>query len=223
MNKPKVLVFASGSIVGGGSGFENLVLASRSDVFSSEIVGVVSNHAYGGVRTRAYKLRVPFLYFPKPWTAEMYQKLATDSGADFFILSGWLKLVVGLDPTTNFNSRTVFNIHPGPLPKFGGQGLYGNRVHEAVATAFVRREITHTAVSMHFVTEKYDKGPVFFKCNINLEDGDTADSIRLKVAEQEHIHQPRISNMVVNGHIRWNGKDTDSLETPDGYKVEHFA
>ncbi len=223
MSKPKILVFASGSAEGGGLGFEKLVLASRGGPLDAEIIAVVSNHANGGVRARASRLGVPFLHFPKPWTGEAYQKLATESGADFFALSGWLKLVVGLDPATRFNSRTVFNIHPGPLPDFGGPGLYGHYVHEAVIAAFKRKEITHTAFSMHFVTGEYDRGPVFFRCNVRIDDNDTADTIGTQVNEQEHRYQPEITSMVVNGLIRWNGTDPNSLEVPSGYLIERFA
>ena len=166
MNKPKILVFASGSAERGGSGFEKLVRASRGGVLSAEIIAVASNYANGGVSKRADKLGIPFLHFPKPWDTEGYQNLAQETGADFFALSGWLKLVTGLDPKTSFNSKTVFNIHPGPLPEFGGMGMYGHYVHEAVMEAFKRGEIKYSAVSMHFVTEGYDRGPVFFKLNI---------------------------------------------------------
>lgn len=223
MTKPKILVFASGTAEAGGSGFENLVHASRGGSLDATIVAVVSNHANGGVRARADKLGVPFLHFPKPWTGEAYQNLATESGADFFALSGWLKIITGLDPATRFNSRTVFNIHPGPLPKFGGPGLYGHHVHEAVISAFKRREITHSAVTMHFVTREYDRGPVFFRCNIKISEEDSPETLSNRVNEQEHLYQPKITSMVVNGLIRWDGVNPNSLEVPTGYSIEHFA
>jgi folate-dependent phosphoribosylglycinamide formyltransferase PurN len=218
--KPKLLIFASGTTEGGGSGFEKLVLASQGGILDADIVGVVSNHEYGGVRKRADKFGVPFIYFPKPWTAEAYQRVTSDSGADFFALSGWLKLVTGLDPNTKFNARTVFNIHPGPLPEFGGPGLYGHHVHEAVQQAFKRGEITHSAVSMHFVTEEYDKGPIFLKRRVKILDTDTADSIAERVNQEEHIFQPQITNMVVHGLIQWDGTDQNSLRVPPDYSIE---
>lgn len=222
MNKPKILVFASGSEEGGGSGFEKLVRASRGGVLNAEIVAVVSNHANGGVRERADKLGVPFSHFPKPWDKEGYQRLAKETGADFFALSGWLKLVTGLDPETSFNSKTVFNIHPGPLPKFGGPRMYGHFVHEAVMEAFKRGEVEYSAVSMHFVTEGYDRGPVFFKMNVKINDEDTPDSLGQRVNQAEHRWQPIITNMVVNGLIRWDGTNPDSLEFPPDYSIENF-
>ncbi len=220
MSKPKLGIFASGSDTGGGSGFENLVLASRDGTLNAEICAVISNHQNGGVRTRADKLNIPFLHFPKPWTAEAYQQFAQESGADFFALSGWLKLVTGLDPETAFNSRTVFNIHPGPLPEFGGPGLYGHRVHEAVIAARDRGKITHSAVCMHFVTGEYDRGPVFFRCAVTIADSDTPDTIGRAVNKQEHIHQPPITSLVVNGQISWDGVNADSLTVPAGYVID---
>lgn len=222
MNKPKILVFASGSTEGGGSGFEKLAESSRSGVLDAEIIAVVSNHINGGVRKRAGKLGIPFLHFAGPWTGKGYQELAEKTGADFFALSGWLKLVTGLDPETSFNSKTVFNIHPGPLPDFGGTGLYGHHVHKAVIDAFKRGDVEYSAVSMHFVTEGYDRGPVFFKLNVKIENDDTPDSLGERVNRAEHRYQSQITNMVVHGLIQWDGIDHNSLEFPSWYSIENF-
>lgn len=217
--KPKLLILASGSAEGGGSGFENLVQASRQELFQAEIVGVVSNHLNGGVRQRADKLGIPFIYFPGPWTGEEYQRLAQETKADFFGLSGWLKLTKGLDLKTSFNSRTVFNIHPGPLPDFGGPGFYGHHIHEAVLAAFKRGDLTHTALSMHFVTEEYDQGPIFFKLKIKINDDDTVETLAQRVNKLEHQYQPVITNLVVNGLIHWDGINLSSLKVPNGYLI----
>lgn len=233
MGKPRVLVFSSGTAVGGGSGFEKLEEATRKGVLQAEILAVVSNHAEGGVYQRAERLGVPFIHFPGPWTAERYQFLAQETGAKFFALSGWVKLVVGLDLKTRFNSTTVFNIHPGPLPQFGGPGLYGHHVHEAVMAAYTRGEITHSAVSMHFVTEPksrddYDKGPVFFRSKVKILADDTPESLGKRVNLREHECQPELTNMVVNGLIRWDGVDPSSLEFRDRtyhqtyYLIKHY-
>ncbi len=219
MNKPRILVFASGSATGGGSGFEQLVTASRGGPLDANIVAVVSNHEHGGVRQRADKLNIPFVYFHQPFTGEEYQHWAQIWEADFCALSGWLKKVSGLDPATNFNSKTVFNIHPGPLPQFGGPGLYGHHVHEAVIAAFKRHEITHSAVSMHFVTAEYDQGPVFLNYRVKINEDETAESLAHRVNDAEHYYQPRITNLVVNGRISWDGINPDSLICPHGYAI----
>lgn len=213
MQKPKVLVFASGSAEGGGSGFENLIHKMRDGLLDANIVAVVSNHERGGVRARADKLGVPFIHFAKPWSKEQYRQLAQESGAEFFALSGWLKLVAGLDP------RTTLNIHPGPLPEFGGPGMYGHHVHEAVIETFKRGEITHSALYMHFVTPEYDRGPCFFRFNVKIAGDDTADTIGSRVNKYEHRWQPEITNLVVHREISWDGNDPASLKLPTGYEL----
>lgn len=222
-NKPRLTVFASGSATGGGSGFQNLVEASRDGRLDAEIVSVISNHEHGGVRQRADKLHVPFWHFPKPWTANAYQRLAWMSEADFFALSGWLKQVKGLNLKTGFNQKTVINIHPGNLPDFGGPGLYGHYVHEAAMAAYSQGRITHSAVCMHFVTAEYDQGPVFFRCRVPIKPNDTSDTLGSSVNDQELIWQPQTTNLVVHEKITWDGRNHDSLQLPEGYVIEHTA
>jgi len=213
MNK-KLLAFASGSATGGGSGFENLVRASRDGRLDADIVGVVSNHLEGGVQRRAVELGIPFTFFGKPQTAERYREIALESGAEFFALSGWLKKVSGLDLSTPFNPRTVFNIHPGPLPTFGGPGMHGHHVHEAVMAAFGRGEVSDSAVTMHFVTPEYDKGPVFFRHFVGITKIDTAETLARNVNQVEHEWQPIITNLVLKGDISWDGVNPESLKVP---------
>ncbi|HEX8994314.1 MAG TPA: formyltransferase family protein [Candidatus Paceibacterota bacterium] len=214
--QPKLLVLASGGSEpdSGGSGFENLIHSCRIGQLKAQIVGVVCNHEHGGVRTRADRHGVRFFHFPGPWTAERYQEIAEKSEADFFACSGWLKLVCGLDPKTQFNSRTVFNIHPGLLPQFGGPGMWGHHVHEAVMEAYRRGEITHSGMCMHFVTEQYDRGPVFCRREVTIKEDDTPDTLGKRVNECEHEWQPIMTNRVVHGQIRWDGKDPRSLVLP---------
>lgn len=242
--RPKIIVFASGTgggsssttplgfskteyrqeNLGGGSGFENLVNHSRGGDLDADIVAVVSNHEHGGVRERADRLGIPFIYFPGPYTAENYRHIVADAmGAEpapldgkaslmgWVALSGWLKLVHGLDP-----ART-FNIHPAPLSfnsKFSGNKMYGRNLHKAIADALARGEISASAVSMHFVTEEYDRGPAFFEYPVPLTKGMTAEQIQKAVHIVEHEWQPKITNMVVHGEIRWDGKDPTSLVVP---------
>ena len=215
MPKPRLLVFASGSAEGGGSGFENLVVKAREGVLQAEIVAVVSNHACGGVRRRANRLSVPFVHFPAPWTAERYASIADSACAGFCALSGWLKKVGGLDP------RRTINIHPGPLPDFGGQGMYGRHVHAAVLRAFREGALSHSAVTMHFVASEYDRGaPVFFRLRVRIREDDTVESLADRINTLEHRWQPEITNLVVNGSIGWDGSQLDSLLCPPGYSIE---
>ena len=91
MEKPKLIVFASGTKDRGGSGVENLFHHSRSGKLDADIVAVVSNHEWGGVRERADRLGIPFVHFDGPYTTEEYKRLVKDSRAEWAILSGWLK------------------------------------------------------------------------------------------------------------------------------------
>lgn len=218
MKKPKILVFASGTKEGGGSGFENLVTATKRGELDADIVAVVSNHQDGGVAERAKRLGVPFIYFPGPYEAEQYRKIVADSGAEWVAFSGWLKLAKGLD------SAKTFNIHPAILSfdhgRFGGSGLYGHYVHEAVKDALDNGAIKTSGCSMHFVTDEYDRGPVFFEYHVPLHKGMSADDIAKAVQAVEHDWQPKITNMVVHGEIHWDGKNPKSLVVPKDFK--HF-
>ena len=190
--KPKVIVFSSGTKDGGGSGFENLVSISRegNPKINYEVVAVVSNHENGGVRERADKLGIPFIYFEKPFSAEKYDEIIKNSGAQWTALSGWLKLTKGLDP------KYTFNIHPGKLPEFGGDGMYGIHVHEAVIEA----KASATAVTMHFVTDIYDDGPVFFDFPVEVEEGD--DSLTVVTSDNEE-KEIKILPDIMAAYLSW--------------------
>lgn len=204
----KLIVFASGSKDGGGSGFENLVNQTKTGILKAEIVAVVSNHEFGGVRNRADKLGIPFIHFNGPYTAENYQKIVSESGAEYVSLSGWLKLVTGLDP------KTTINIHPGLLPDYGGHGMYGHHVHEKVIADFKLGICKVSGLSMHFVTQEYDMGPTFFEWKILITTDDTPETVAVRVNTAEHYFQPIITNMVLEGEIYWDGKNVDTLFVP---------
>jgi phosphoribosylglycinamide formyltransferase-1 len=194
----RVLVFASGDGKGGGSGFQELVEFSRTDppVLNAQIVGVISNHQSGGVHKKADALHIPFEYWPGPFDAKGYRAFVEKYRADFVMCSGWLKFVRGLDP-----AKTV-NIHPGALPRFGGPGMYGHYVHEAVIDAFRRGEIIQSAVTMHFVDETaYDHGPIIFQMPVLIRPDDDAETLAKRVNEKERAWQSYILNLVVHRHI----------------------
>jgi folate-dependent phosphoribosylglycinamide formyltransferase PurN len=201
--QPTILVFASGTKTGGGSGFETLVRAARAQppVLDAWIGAVVTNHCAGGVWRRARALGVHAEYWPGPFEARGYRNFVNYFRADYVMLSGWLKLVAGLDP-----ARTV-NIHPGPLPRFGGPNLYGRHVHDAVLAAYGRGEVTHSAVTMHFVDAAYDRGPVFFALPVPIEPDDTPETLAARVNRAEHAWQPRVLNYVVQGQVRLVGRE----------------
>jgi len=215
---PRLLVFASGTETGGGSGFAQLVHHARSPIRSlhCNVVAVVSNHAEGGVFHSAEKLSIPFVHFNGPYKKEEYTKIVSKTGAEWVALSGWLKHVSGLNPARSFN------IHPAPLSllggRFGGEGMYGMHVHRAVHAALQNDEVTHSGISMHFVTDDYDAGPIFFEHLVPLDKTMSPEAIQKKVQVLEHHWQSRITNMVIHGKISWDGEDPSSLTVPNGYQ-----
>jgi len=213
--KPKTIVFATGTKDGGGSGAENLVEHSHGGDLDADIVAFVSNHPQGGVAKKAKRLGIPFEYFPGPFDAEHYQSVVAKYDAEWIAASGWLKLIRGLDP-----ART-FNIHPALLSfdngRFGGSKLYGHHVHEAVKLALDAGEIIQSGPTMHFATEEFDRGPIFFEYPVSLTSGMSADEIADVVNKTEHRWQPRITNMVIHGKIAWDGVDPKSLRVPPSY------
>lgn len=209
--KPKLIIFASGSSDGGGSGFRELVENSRTGILDVKIVAVVSNHKNGGVRKIADEYSVDFIHFNGPFVAKEYQAIVKASGAEWVSLSGWLKLVLGLNP------QKTINIHPGKLPQFGGKGMYGHFVHEAVIEAYKRGEIKCSAATMHFVTEIYDAGPIIFEYPVWIRKDDTPESLFARVNKIEHAWQSYITDLVVHKKISWDGEDAKSLKVPENY------
>ncbi len=197
----RILAFASGDKTGGGSGFQEMVERSRTEpkILDAEIVGVVSNHDRGGVYQKAKALDIPFAFFPGPFTAESYRKLVANFQADFVICSGWLKPVIGLP------EKMVINIHPGPLPHFGGKGMYGHHVHEAVIAAYKRGEIKQSAVSIHFVNEEYDRGAGIVQIPVLIRPDDTAETLAARVLKVEHNYQSLVLNQIIHGKIFLGG------------------
>jgi phosphoribosylglycinamide formyltransferase-1 len=204
---PKLLVFANGTKDDGGSGFKAMVNAQKRGLFRANIVGVVSAHANGGVKKLADIFKIPFFHYRKSGDEILFKK---QTGAEWTALSGWFKKAEG-------GARTMFNIHPA-RPIFGGKGMYGLNVHRAVLEAFKKGEIKNTAVSMHFVTEEYDKGPVFFEYPVRVENNDTPETLQERVKWYEHIFQWAITDMVIHQQISWDGKNPASLIVPKGYQ-----
>jgi phosphoribosylglycinamide formyltransferase-1 len=236
MPKKKLIIFATGEKEPekGGSGMKNLIEASHDGRLCADVVAVVGNIRGGGVETKAHECGVHFEYFPKSMrTPESHEALIDQllQGEDGFVaLSGCLwQVPVKEDPWGNepgLDPRRVFNVHPGSLsikdehghPVYGGEGMYGHHVHEKVMTDYRRGvRIRASAVSMHFVTKEYDKGPIVFEWGVPILPSDTPETLARAVNVQEHRFQPYITDLIVNQRIVWDGVDPRSLKVPSGY------
>src|SRR3989344_5380589 len=183
MTQPRLLVFASGSKDGGGSGARTLLEFARVGMLDVEIV-LVSHHANGGVRKIADQYQVPFHWMSGPFNREEYQRIVDAYQPDVIVLSGWIKLFAYFPP-----GIPIVTIHPALLPGFGGQGMYGHHVHEGHIDAFRAGTCAYSAVCMHFVDEHYDHGAVIFRLLIAILPGDTPETLAERVNKFEHVWQ----------------------------------
>lgn len=178
---PKIAVLASGS----GTNFEAIAKACQSGVLPASIAILIVNRDCGACE-RATRLAVPHRVI-KPrdfdsessWDQEVCKTLA-EQGVDWVVLAGFLKKV-GEQTLSQFSGK-ILNIHPALLPKFGGPGMYGNRVHQAVFDA--KENITGSTI--HYVTENYDEGPIIAQHKIELSQADTPESISERVRSIEN-------------------------------------
>ncbi len=144
---------------------------------------MVSNQRKAPALDWAAEYGVPTLSVPTmadPETADLRLRAAMkEHGVELIVLSGYLR---PLGPRTleAYEGR-VINIHPGPLPAFGGQGMYGSRVHEAVIAAGV----PESAIIIHVVDQEYDRGPVLARRAVPVEPGDTACDLEERVRQLE--------------------------------------
>jgi phosphoribosylglycinamide formyltransferase-1 len=115
---------------------------------------------------------------PETADARLAQAMG-DAGVELIVLSGYLRR---LGPVTLERYRNrIINVHPGPIPAFGGEGMYGRRVHEAVIAA----RVAESGITIHLVDEEYDHGPVLGRWAVPLEPDETADSLETKVTNLE--------------------------------------
>ena len=173
-----------------------LVLGSRSGIFALERAEAV------GVRTDV----LPQPSDPAPRTdADFLEDALTDAGIQLVVLAGYLRLIPS-SIVRGFRGRMI-NIHPALLPSFGGQGMYGRRVHEAVLAAGCRI----TGVTVHFVDKEYDRGPIIAQWPVPVMEDDDADTLASRVLGVEHRLLPQVVHALAtdaarlssDGRVEW--------------------
>jgi phosphoribosylglycinamide formyltransferase-1 len=176
----KIALFASGS----GSNAENIITCFRyGNNVQIEIPLIVSNKADALVHKRARKLGVPSFTFSKTdFENGAVLRLLRQYRIDGIVLAGFL-LKVPDNLLLAFPDR-IINIHPALLPKFGGKGMYGSHVHEAV----VANHETESGITIHSVNEHYDEGTIIFQAKCPVLPTDSADDVAAKVHALEYEH-----------------------------------
>lgn len=172
----KIVIFASGS----GSNAEKIILHFKNNSFAN-VVSVFTNNSQAKVVQKATANSVPVLVFDKEalQNGEVLQKINTIQ-PDLIVLAGFLwkfpESIIALYP------NKIINIHPALLPKYGGKGMYGMHVHQAV----LDNKEKETGITIHYVNEHYDEGGIIFQQSVSVEDCDTAECVANKVHELEH-------------------------------------
>lgn len=177
-------MFASGN----GSNAENIIRYFQKTGSGAEVALVVCNRVGAPVIDKARRLGVHAEVLTREQiNAESHMMpLLLDHRVDVIVLAGFLLML----PTFIIRSfpGAVVNIHPSLLPKFGGKGMYGRHVHEAVVKACE----TETGITIHLVSEVCDGGEVIFQTSIPVDASDTPDDVEAKVHELESRHFPEV-------------------------------
>ncbi len=168
---------------GSGSSARAIIEAIEAGQLAGEARLMVSNQRAAPALEFARVHQVPALCIPTqadPAAADA--RLAAEMaahGVELIVLSGYLRQ---LGPATlaRYSGR-ILNIHPGPLPQFGGHGMYGRRVHEAVIAAGV----VESGIAIHLVDEEYDRGPVVARRSVPVEPGDTPETLEARITALE--------------------------------------
>ena len=185
----RIAIFASGS----GTNAENLIRYFRTSETGSVDL-VLTNRAGAGVIGRAGSLGVETVVFNREqfYHSEEIKDILIQRGIDFVVLAGFLWLVPE-NILKAFEGRLV-NIHPALLPNYGGKGMYGDRVHEAVIANGDRE----SGITIHHVNQAYDAGNIIFQARCPVERDDTPGSLAARIHELEYAHFPVIVEQLLH-------------------------
>jgi phosphoribosylglycinamide formyltransferase-1 len=197
-----IAVFASGR----GSNFAAILEAIRSGTLPARVCCLISNRSDAGALERARSEGIPAIHASRlqhPTDEAFAEALLITlrlHGADMIALAGYLKRV----PTpvvAAFRSRIV-NIHPALLPSFGGHGMYGHHVHEAVLSSGAKV----SGATVHLVDEEYDRGPIVAQRTVPVLPDDTSDTLAARVLTVEHSLYPETLAAFAHGRVRVEGR-----------------
>ena len=177
-----IVLFASGS----GSNVEKIIHYFK-DSTNVKIVAIFSNNATAKVLEKAKFYQIECQIVPKEeLNSSQFAEKMRELNPDLIILAGFL-LKFPSEIISLFPNR-IINIHPALLPKYGGKGMYGMHVHQAV----LENNEAETGITIHYVNENYDEGAFIFQQSVTIEGCSTAEEIAVKVLQLEHYHFPII-------------------------------
>ncbi len=184
----RLAIFASGA----GSNAQKIIDHFR-DSSQVDVTLIICNKPGAGVLTIAERENIPSIIIEKErfFQGDTYLPVLQQYGIDFLILAGFLWKVP--QPLIEAFPNKIVNIHPALLPKYGGKGMYGHHVHEAVLAAGEKQ----SGITIHYVDGHYDNGDIIFQATCPVLPGDTTDTLAQRIHQLEHLHYPRVIGEVV--------------------------
>ena len=179
----RIAIFASGA----GSNAQHIINTFSSST-NIKVALIVCNKPGAGVLIIAKKAGIPFLLIEKDqfFNGDNYLPELQKHKIDFIVLAGFLwKIPAHL---IKAYPKKIINIHPALLPKYGGKGMFGHYVHDAV----ISNKETESGITIHYVDELYDHGAVIFQATCAVNENDTADTLAHKIHLLEHAHYPKV-------------------------------
>jgi len=184
-----IAIFASGS----GTNAENICEYFKDNTFIN-ISLILTNNSYAGVIERAKNYNIDTFIFNREmfYMSDEINKLLESRNIDLVVLAGFLWLV----PENLIRSypNKIINIHPALLPKYGGKGMYGMNVHNAV----IANKEAQSGISIHLVNEEYDDGQIIFQAKCEISPNDTPDTLAKKIHSLEYKHFPTVINTFIS-------------------------
>jgi phosphoribosylglycinamide formyltransferase-1 len=188
----KIAIFASGS----GTNAQRIIECFKGHpVISVDLV--LSNNPEAFVLTRAKLADIPTMVFSRQefYESERILILLKEKNITLIVLAGFLWLIP--DYLLREYAGRIVNIHPALLPKYGGKGMYGMRVHESVIQSGDRE----SGITIHMVNDKYDEGQIIFQARCPVDPGDTSESLAEKIHLLEYEHYPQVIESLLNKRI----------------------
>jgi phosphoribosylglycinamide formyltransferase-1 len=197
MNTPatqpaRLLVLLSGS----GRTLENLLDRIDRGELPARVVAVIANKDCGGLE-KARARSIPAEVIQGTIPSHAFDELVAHYRADWVVLAGYLKLV----PVTPATLGRIVNIHPSLLPAFGGPGMHGIKVHQAVVDAFARGEVTESGCTVHLADERFDTGPVILQKRCPVKPTDDAAQLAARVFTLELDAYPEALRLLIEGRV----------------------
>jgi len=201
MHQSNIVVFASG----GGSNFQAIHNACENGTIPGRVVLVVASSPQAGILDRAARAGIPTRIAAK---SDDPLEIVQGYDVDIVALAGYMRLIPS-HMVAAFADR-MLNVHPSLLPAFGGKGMYGMRVHEAV----VDHGVKVTGATIHLVDSAYDTGPIVLQEAIRIHSHETSADVSARVLEIEHRIYPQAIKLLAEHRLRRDGRRVHIFPNP---------